>query len=521
MDHSIPTLSEDELDPSALPHGGPDSGNVQSACYIFRLPREIRDWIYDQYVQVHGGYIYDPNFGKLTRADDGGKIELRIMRTCRRIWKEMEPLPMQRNKITFRSSSTSESSSRAGVLHATLHRMERAQWYKLCMIGSEFLTDDVRAKIGNEFPQFRPVVDGLKALGDQDIEHQIVFNENSKNSWGKAPSIYRDFLQRLFNIVSQHPDWATRSHKYAEMRRIDADFVASAPKPWSILQTQEVERIKDVLYPGQDWQQTAFMMPSDTYTSSAAALAINFFKSISATTRKSIRAVELVEDQAAVAYPECHTRGLISFCNENPELRIQRLVNIWKTVLPIVYRRNNFQGQTCLGRGRITEHVAEWLIEATSLPALGMPEGCFTLVLDADPLPVEAAQVFDEIIEDSAEQAAMDRSFPQELLDDERWLERRVGCDERLSLYFEGFPEAMQALTAGNEGIVRCNFDLSSRVDLEQTIQQHIGLTWGEWQEKRFQRLDEPGPPMPSEEYLRDNKCLDQWRLPVHLQSLD
>ncbi|KAF3040165.1 hypothetical protein E8E11_001799 [Didymella keratinophila] len=208
-------------------------------CHFFKLPRENRDLVYTVYVTIPGGYAYDAERNKLVQAD-GDKIDLQLARACRMINREMRGLALQNNKIVFKTFTTPSSSANAGVLHATVHRIERSMWHKLCVIGPAFLMEHVRATITAEFPQFDAVVSGLVRLQDyEDIEAQTTFSEPDANPWGGSPSIYRDSLERLFDLVSAHPDWTCRSEECRSGFNMVPDPEEAIPKPWSKLQTED------------------------------------------------------------------------------------------------------------------------------------------------------------------------------------------------------------------------------------------------------------------------------------------
>ncbi|KAL0765338.1 hypothetical protein CaCOL14_012087 [Colletotrichum acutatum] len=69
------------------------------------------------------------------------------------------------------------------------------------------------------------------------------------------------------------------------------------------------------------------------YRFSAAAAAICFLPSMPEELRGHLRRIILDEDRQAVAKQQCHALGLIPFCKENPGLRIERRVNLWRNAL--------------------------------------------------------------------------------------------------------------------------------------------------------------------------------------------
>ena len=62
-----------------------NSMHLQPACPLFRLPQELRDFVYAEALHVPGGYLYDAQHRKLILADSGGNIDSSLVQTCRRI----------------------------------------------------------------------------------------------------------------------------------------------------------------------------------------------------------------------------------------------------------------------------------------------------------------------------------------------------------------------------------------------------------------------------------------------------
>ena len=115
----------------------PRAMDYQSACPLFRFPRELRDIIYIAYIKVPGGgYLFDADASKVVQADGGGRIDVRLLRACQKINQEMECMPLGHNKVTFRNLCTPEMSMPAGVLHATLHHIEAGRWNEVCQSGA-------------------------------------------------------------------------------------------------------------------------------------------------------------------------------------------------------------------------------------------------------------------------------------------------------------------------------------------------------------------------------------------------
>jgi hypothetical protein len=136
---------------------------------------------------------------------------------------------------------------------------------------------------------------------------------------------------------------------------------------------------------------------------SAAAVAIRWLASTSGQLRDSIRRIILHEDHITVGLAECHAQGLVPFCQENPHLRIERRLSLWKNALasssPLneLERHSDYpaewksQGRTSRFLSRMpvstyrgelrADHIADsislYMIEASVLPSLGMPKKLF------------------------------------------------------------------------------------------------------------------------------------------------
>ena len=168
-----------------------------------------------------------------------------------------------------------------------------------------------------------------------------------------------------------------------------------------------------------------------TLHSSAAAVAVRFFKSLSQSMCLEIRKFVLHEDRRSVAYPECHVLGLIPFCVQNPLLHIERRVSIWRVLLPGVdsvsgLGRIKTLKELCNGdeyddevtaddcrehfdkfcSARFSISCCRWITEALVLAANGMPAESFSLLLNGDDAPDQSSVLFDIVREDAARHVA-------------------------------------------------------------------------------------------------------------------
>lgn len=225
------------------------------------------------------------------------------------------------------------------------------------------------------------------------------------------------------------------------------------------------------------------------YRFSAAALAIRFLSRLPVGLRMHLRKIRLHEDSVSVAYPETHAQGLIRFCIENPKLRIERHLDLWRNVfqsLPCTDEVESFNfilekswitDTTDSDRGpglwslTLTDKVALWMMEALALLPLGMPKESFTLVLDGGEAPEKCSEIFQQIIQrDAAWQAAWEIVAANEFAE-ESFLNKRTHSCYRM----DGFPEAMRYMENNLHGFIQCTFDLRPSIwDVEEETESSV-----------------------------------------------
>lgn len=233
-----------------------------------------------------------------------------------------------------------------------------------------------------------------------------------------------------------------------------------------------------------------------TYFLSAASVAIDFLERIPVQ-RQNIRHIILDEKDPCESYPECHGLGLIDFCKENPQLRIERRANLWTNIwLDVIqkadypyrpeepdrygnYYFDNGQGYDVIDyEDGLTERVALWVVEALALVPAGMPPGSFTLVLDGSSAPEQCAQIFKGRVQrDAAWQTALVESFDRGHLPKTAYHDRR-----RIEGYvYEDFPQALREISTGTCSSVRANFNVGEPWDAEDMIEAQREWTLIDW----------------------------------------
>ncbi|KAJ4308348.1 hypothetical protein N0V84_012153 [Fusarium piperis] len=144
---------------------------------------------------------------------------------------------------------------------------------------------------------------------------------------------------------------------------------------------------------------------------SAAAVAIRFLDRLSPSQRLNLRRIVLQEDHVSVGQPECHAIGLIPFCRENPRLRIERHVGLWRNILHTIQRASFLElpdvidditkgERRCyIDHKRLAPALGSWFGEALAAVDAGMPAGSFTLVLDGNPAINLSSEIFQNTIQ--------------------------------------------------------------------------------------------------------------------------
>jgi hypothetical protein len=499
------------------------------------LPREIRDLIYCDYLRMgtEDGYTYDFEAGKLRTADKQ-PIDLSLMYTCRLVANEMRGLPLRLHRITFTTLYSDELRLRAGRWAYLMHLAEKTLYDTLREVAhrmSPGMAREVAQRYSGTF--FYRVFQHMR-----DEDH---WGYGGPPHWGQVPSSHREIVSQVLRLASTDPQiyawmseetWTIEDEERKPVRIIQPfDFAVElnmVEKPWRIPTDAEMDTIVKEGFPHwpdprfEDKKMSSEYWKSDRgkYRFSAAAAAVHFLESVPDSTRQQIRNITLLEDRLSVAFPACHAKGLVPFCLENPELRIDRHVSLWKNVflgsrwaadyghvLAAWVELDTGFVDTELWEENATMPVAEWMVEA-SIPILPT---AISLVLDGNPTPEQTAEVFRNTVQrDAAWQRALDKAFAPGSSDDEDVYRRRCAKP----WYFERFPEILEALCNHDPlSRVSCNFQTGTPWDesqINEIIEANRGLEevtdWHDEWEKSASSGYPPAPPLPSwQDLLKEN----------------
>ncbi|KAF2440054.1 hypothetical protein P171DRAFT_435873 [Karstenula rhodostoma CBS 690.94] len=497
--------------------------------HLLRIPVEIRLQIYSYYVSSPGGYRYNHTSNTLSKLN-GDPIDLGLLFTCKLIAEEIQGMALNHNTVTFSTLYSDELRQCAGQLHVTVECVRRVKIeFMLQMAGR--LSTVMKQDLAHGFPDITPTLDELNRLSKDDLDQLKFKLLYSGYTFGANPSKFNDFITRLYDLITADPDFLDHAHaenckdrfrklpledqtskRYAlclaKLLPLGFKDISQIRGPlWGIPTEGEVVQMakdldiipSDVLHQGErNMDKFRIRGKLGTYPCrcysvqdlwsrwrfSAAATAIRFLGSLALPTRKHLRQIILLEDHESIAKPESHARGLIPFCQENPRLRVDRRVNLWKSILPTTVFfgcRAPFRRPLTASEGiqskNITRAIAPWVAEAWALESHGMPPGSFHLAIDGGAAKERAKEVFSIVIRDASYQLALEQLHRQGSIPDP------ISCLENTSGFqlFKDFPQAIEALVRGKNPNLSCSFDLVDFVDPSAILRQGQNWTAEQW----------------------------------------
>ncbi|EQB46378.1 hypothetical protein CGLO_14574 [Colletotrichum gloeosporioides Cg-14] len=517
---------------------------------LMTLPREIRDSIYEFYVAADGGYVCNPEKlaekilnehrneanldvpGILQRADLQ-PIDLNLSYTCKLVAQEMSGVALRTNTITFSTVSSTELRILAERFnHFMVKRFDGDRDGAFRFAG--FAMPEIeRQGLKLKYPQFAPLLDRMKQEGNTHPETRLTTGWDGLAQWyrtgggrfrsrmgpyGEAPSLYRTFQKDALTAIASSRFGREQIERFwRETCPKSAHLIPALRVVECKIQHWAVPSAEDMRYLTLDQASNSRsrgtrLRDRTKYRFSAAAVAIHVLQCLPVSSRMHLRRVILNEDREAVADPQCHGLGLIPFCKENPLLRVERRVSLWRNAFQTdtAYRSPDARYKPkyrytpwAMDSAQVTHNVASWVIEALALEPAGMPSGSFSLLLDGQPVPWQCTQVFQLIVQrDAAWQAAWLLSLDRGILPSLSWFDRKgeLRGSRVPDLPSEKWPQALRDIAEGTS-IVRCNFDVGDSWDVEKIVEDHRQWTVQQWMaglDKREPPTWEPDAPLPS-----------------------
>ncbi|KAF2109237.1 hypothetical protein BDV96DRAFT_242521 [Lophiotrema nucula] len=397
---------------------------------LFRVPREIRDAIYDYYTFEENGYFYNTCSEKLA-LHNGGAIKLDLMYTCRAINAELQGVSLRTNKVTFDCANFQDgpdegkATSRAGRFNLLLECTFAAK-LQMLIYAATCITPTILEKIRDQFGDDGiRLADGFRVvqnnLHSEDADEDVITG-TWHTAWRIDPTTgTRDALHRTLELASNHPDFerlasrtfdpSSNTQQRLGWRTYFGPQAFRAvlqwhPLPWAIPTSTELSTLEvHLAAPEEDdssspLDYSVMVRPFQWYFS-AAAVAIRFLRH-HPKERLQMRQIVAREKHRSVSNPESHARGFASVCLENTHLRIKRAIGLWDCMYPAswndiricmpgmfldddFYRRLNMGNPRFVQISQILLLFARWLGEESVLGTL-MPSGSCIVHLEGESL---------------------------------------------------------------------------------------------------------------------------------------
>ena len=231
-----------------------------------------------------------------------------------------------------------------------------------------------------------------------------------------------------------------------------------------------------------------------TMKHSAAASAVSVLEALSNDNLFQLRNVSLCEDQLSIVNAAAHPQGLIPFCLENPQMRIERIVDLWKACIS-----PDMPSGSELWSCTISRSFGQWILETLELQDRhGMPPSSFRLVIDGGQAPKQAAEIFGIAEYNASFQDALDLCYQQRLLARPSWLNRR----HQPGHLQEGLSQTLRDIRIGElTYLIGCDLELGPECTPETIFEQWVGWSEDQWREDwdahRYEAIktEEPLPP--------------------------
>ncbi|KAK2740002.1 hypothetical protein CKAH01_07171 [Colletotrichum kahawae] len=484
------------------------------------LPREIRDIAYKFYVVAEGGYTCNPEklaerilsqyrdetaasldvSGILQRADLQ-PIDLNLSYTCKVVAQEMSGVALRTNTVTFSTFTSAELRLLAARFHSLVVGRFDGDRNGLLGFAGHTISAEACQQLKVKFPQFGQLLDRMVRQGGA---------HHMRGTYGEVPSVYRAFQKDALRAIAGSETGRKRLDRYWYEKHgrwaphIPSLLVVRCEiDHWAVPSAQDMQYLGSCQMEDLDFVSMVTRLRDRTnYRFSAAAAAIHVLQSLPLTIRRQLRRVVLEEDREAVADPQCHVLGLIPLCQENPLLRVERRVNLWRNAFQrdAYYRRSpemRYKAKYrytswAMDSTQVTANVSSWVGEALALESAGMPPGSFSLVLDGQPVRWQCTQVFQLIVQrDAAWQEAWNQSLDRGILPALSWFDRKGESwgHNAPDWAFDKWPQALRDIAEGTS-IVRCNFDVGDPWSVEQIVDEHRRWAMNQWTEE----LEKPEP---------------------------
>ncbi|KAF5637880.1 hypothetical protein F52700_4583 [Fusarium sp. NRRL 52700] len=473
-----------------------------SSSPLLALPPELRRIIYEFYYTAADGYFLQPASRKLALAN-GKPIDLALMYTCRLIAQETRDLPLSYNNVTVSTVYDPELRPLAGRFDYLLFAQFRKQVSLVLLLGDWFITEEIWDRIEQAFPWFVPHLrdaldrhrQGLHQINLKDfrswtLSNSFKYSAEPFRRWSYGISALCEALEFTLRTLAQRPtekfdsivEYNLPDWEHSGSDRL-LNFLDQCFNPWDVPHADVLTEMGRRFEDDHLWPTLTAWAPNKGQTKeyyakfriSAASAAIGWLNKLPANKRMYIRGLAVIEDYPSVGRQECHAAGLVPFCKENPQLRINHQVSMLNVIFSraLLNRLGSFQSLETYAEHEIGAEafdqanrvsfyeIAEWLAEIVSLRKAGMPNESYTFNLDGEPMGFICSRIFQQIVlKKEAMRLTIERSLPS------------LDPEDRLYMGLElhrGHGEAFAQLI-DNSSFIKANFDPGQLWDAEKML---------------------------------------------------
>ncbi|KAF5541723.1 hypothetical protein FMEXI_7831 [Fusarium mexicanum] len=550
------------------------------------LPCELRHMIYKYYLTTEQGYHFNAASRKLTTAH-GEPIDLALIYTCRFVAEETKDMPFLYNDISFKTFYQEDLSLWLCRFEGLVNGQFQQQMQLIIEL-YPFITREMHLLVEERFPWFTTHLSNVLAYR-RNLSSRLSYGRNPRlrlrDGWldihngrlkmdGTPPDddIYRDicsnnrahsahraaieFTLRLLCEVSDAQfvasvDKALVDWEYSGGARL-SNFLDQCYKPWRLPSSlSDLDDMGRRLGDGQGWARINSWETSIRHEKqyrllhrfSAVSAAIGFLDALPLNKRSSLRNINIHEDRVSSGYPDGHAIGLIPICQENKRLRIRHKLSMVRNLLDRACLSQGLAFSITQGQGGgdhwsnegslaaaadgLYPIVANCLAEAMFLPDAGMPDGSYTLLLDAEYATDMCSAIFQQdILDKEATRLVLARALKEDpdgdwvdecRLEIKKSLKAHAGALEHIinktsfleSNFYPGHLTNVDTLMPHYKaiGMEHCAFDLEwwNEYDYDFTLFSHVPV-YGPLLSENFESRKIPG--YPPEEYAMFSKQL-------------
>ncbi|KAI4636776.1 hypothetical protein J4E93_010901 [Alternaria ventricosa] len=299
---------------------------------FLKLPRELRDQIYEDYFTLEDGYHYNHKTNKLLKAK-AEVIDLDLRLTCRQVAAETRGLALKLNTINFSTVCDENLCQRAGRFNAIqiIINQLKAKYLLWHAPWTGLIDSAICDYVEKYHSAFLPTIQTMQCFGRNGIGRNL-------NEWKEIPSQTRHFIASTLEAIAAKPEFedavSRDRHWKGSAYTPSPDpvpVVEYSHPPWMFPSEDDISDMLELIDPvcvEASYSKPWLYWDQEQYRFSAATAAIRFLESMPAETRLAMRNLVLHEDHESVAWPECHGQGLIPFCQENSDLHIERRISL-------------------------------------------------------------------------------------------------------------------------------------------------------------------------------------------------